>query len=69
MTEQLKTVEEKYEDLKVTMLCTFDEAYGNGMSPEDMLSEMKTFVSTTELGQMDAFVDTIFEEWKADRDL
>ena len=67
MTENLKTVEKAYEELKVLILVAFDEGYGNGMSMEQMLTEMKAFVASTELGEMDSLVETIFEEWKADR--
>lgn len=69
MTDNLKTVEARYEDLKTTMLIAFDQGYGNGMTTEGMLAEMKAFVASTELGPMDAMVEEIFAEWVADRDL
>ena len=67
MTENMKQVEIAYEDLKTKMLCAFDEGYGNGMTTEQMLTDMKAFVASTELGAMDAMVEEIFDEWMEDR--
>ena len=69
MTEQMTDVKDAYEDLKITMLCAFDEGFGNGMEPSQMRLDMRAFVASTELGEMDSLVDTIFAEWCEDRDL
>lgn len=69
MSDNMKQVEASYEDLKTTMLIAFDDGFSNGMTTEQMLTEMKAFVASTELGAMDAMVEDIFAEWVADRDL
>lgn len=67
MTENMETVSVAYEDLKLAMFIALDEGAGNGMTNEELLSEMKAFVASTELGPMDNMVEEIFAEWLEDR--
>jgi hypothetical protein len=67
MIEQMTDVERKYEAFKEAVLITFDDGYSNGMTTEQMLSDMKAFIADTELGEMDSTVTDIWNEWMEDR--
>jgi len=69
MTEQMTDVERKYEAFKEAVLITFDDGYSNGMTTDQLLTDMKAYIAATELGEMDSTVTEIWNEWMEDRDV
>lgn len=52
---------------KEAILIYFDNLYAAGKSISEMLTDTKAVVADTELGPMDYSIDSIMDEWKADR--